>query len=96
MTALEVTCNGSKIVLAGSNDLGAGALAAIIEVPNTREDRALLTASGVTQYVEGTPQRALYWKERFPLSFGDEITMRVVQTDSGDLPESEADPLTQE
>ncbi|WP_138223085.1 hypothetical protein [Nibricoccus aquaticus] len=96
MIAIEVSCNGAKVVLAGSEALEGGMIGASVDVPDTCEDKVLLTVFGVTKYVEGEQQRVLYWKERMPFSVGDEIRIRAIPSSVADPHESESDPLTEE
>jgi len=96
MIAFEILQNGRRIVVAGADVLKGGTIHASVGMNDTSERDLSLTVFGVTKFVEGEAQSFLSWKDGQRIPIDQEITIRVVEVDQADLPESERDPAFDE
>lgn len=96
MIALEITLNGKRLKLAGSEDLGV--LNAIIsatgklgnatnhKVKNELGYDLFLRVGGLTSRTNEQSDEHLSWVNLNNLKVGDEITIKVIESDSTDDP----------
>ena len=96
MLAFEISHNGTKILVAGSEAIEGGALQAGVGTDDTSEDAGKLTVFGISKYIEGVQQDMLHWKEDYPLTVGDEIKIRIVRVSHADPPQEITDPAKDE
>ena len=94
MLTLEVTLNGKKLALAGAQDLGV--LNAIINAVGKLGERSegkvgkktnydlFLHVGGLTSRPKGQTNEHLNWVHQHPLSIGDEVTVKIVETQATD------------
>jgi hypothetical protein len=85
MIALEISVNGERLYTIDADDPGFVSASITRErKPDEPRIRTSLSAMGANLPRNGAPE-FLDWKDH-PLEVGDEVTMRVVETDSADAP----------
>jgi hypothetical protein len=88
MLAFEISLNGKKLCVAGIDDRGV--LSSIVTwatrrstgVPETADESCFLQVGGLLSRTE----EYVDWVHQEPLAIGDEIHLRIVETNSADVP----------
>ncbi|MBZ0166139.1 MAG: hypothetical protein K8I00_04970 [Candidatus Omnitrophica bacterium] len=93
MIALEITLNGKKLVVAGTDDLcvlGAMVSCSLLRKkanPNHEKDEVYnLCVSGLTAKTNKADDEHLDWINFLDLKTGDEIKVKIIELDISDAP----------